>query len=201
MGNTVGRMDTTFCNFSNVENAYAFGLWCADGYHRTSSIGLTNTDANLIEKFRMFLLRYFPKERIKMRIYSRDSSFYYLKNAIKPAYQIYVNSRVLLRCFKNAKKNPKLFLNDAKSISAYFAGRFDGDGSINRDLRSDLRIVYGNKEEAEKDSILLKELGITSKIYFYKSARTFVLYILRNESEKFLNMITPFTLKLKHRKK
>jgi len=93
MGDTVGKTDTTFCDLKNVSNAYAFGLWCADGYHRTSSIGLTNVNEGLIDNFRQFLQRYFPKERIKMRIYSRGESpnHYYLKKATQPAYQLYVS--------------------------------------------------------------------------------------------------------------
>lgn len=196
MGNTVGRTDTTFCDLTEPQNAYAFGLWCADGYHRTSSVGLTNVDENLIGKFREFLLEYFPQERIKIRIYSRGESpsHYYLKKAIQPAYQLYVNSRPLLRYFRVARRNPQQFLSDAV-ISAYFAGRFDGDGSVSADNRSDLRIVYGSDEEARRDASLLTRIGITPKVYTYKTAKTFALYISRFEAEKFLSSIARYSLR------
>lgn len=195
MGNTVGRTATAFCDLNDTENAYAFGLWCADGYHRTSSIGLTNTDINLISGFRRFLLRHFSANRIKLRIYSRGFSQYYLEKAVKPAYQIYVNSRVLLRYFKEARRNPKQFLNQKEAIQAYFAGRFDGDGSVGEDGRCDLRIVYGSKKEAEQDVELLNKLEIAAKLYFYRTAKTFVIYIPRREAGRFLRVINPYTLR------
>ena len=82
-------------------------------------------------------------------------------------------------------------------MKAYFAGRFDGDGSISKDLRSDCRIVYTRKSEAEIDKKLLKRIGIdNTKIYYYQSAKTFCLYISRYEANKFLESILPLSLKL-----
>jgi len=195
MGNTVGRTDTTFCDLTESQNAYAFGLWCADGYHRTSSIGLTNVDEDLIEGFRKFLLRHFPEDRIKMRVYSRGFSRYYLKKATRPAYQLYVNSRSLLRYFRIARRQPQQFLRAREAVTAYFAGRFDGDGSVANDNRSDLRIVYGTREEAEGDAILLQQIGITPKVYTYRQAKTFALYISRFDAEKFLSSIVRYSLR------
>lgn len=196
MDNTVGRTDTTFCDLQDVKNAYAFGLWCADGYHRTSSIGLTNVDERLINSFREFLMRYFANDRIKTRIYSRDIGIghYYLEKATRPAYQIYVNSRPLLKYFRNARKEPKRFLAN-ESMRAYFAGRFDGDGSVASDSRSDLRIVYGDREEADRDADLLHGIGIANKVYEYRKARTFAMYISRFDAEKFLSSIAKYSLR------
>jgi hypothetical protein len=196
MDDTVGRTDATFCDFTKAENAYALGLWCADGYHRTSSIGLTNVDISLIMAFRRFLSQYFPPTRIKMRVYwcRRTSHYHYLKKASRPAYQIYVNSRPLLRIFRIARKNLLQCLDEG-AIPAYFAGRFDGDGSVSSDNRSDLRIVYGNKKEAECDADLLHKIGITPKVYTYKDAKTFVIYISRLEAEKFLSSIEKYSLR------
>ncbi len=71
-------------------------------------------------------------------------------------------------------------------IKAYFAGRFDGDGSVDKDFRKDCRIVYGKLNEAEMDKKLLRRMGIRkTKIYYYKSAKTFCLYISRYETKKF----------------
>lgn len=196
MGNTVGRTNTTFCDLTESCNAYAFGLWCADGYHRTSSIGLTNVNKSLIKNFRVFLLQFFPEERLKMRIYSSEKlpEHYYSKKAKQRAYQLYVNSRPFLRFMRTARENPAEFLN-LKSIRAYFAGRFDGDGSVAIDNRSDLRIAYGTNIEAKKDALLLTRIGITPKVYVYKTARTHILYISRFDARTFLSGIAEFSLR------
>ena len=180
MGNTVGSTSTNFCNFfSNEKDAYILGLWCADSYWWASSIGLSNTDSDLIEVFRKFLKRFFPEKRIK---FSRN--------------HLFVNSRPLLREFRKAKDNLES-LKKETIIKSYFAGRFDGDGSIDRNLRNDCRIVYGRKSEAEIDKEILRRIGISkAKIYYYKSAKTFCLYISRYETKKFLENIMSHSLKL-----
>ena len=180
MGNTVGSTSTNFCNFfSNEKDAYILGLWCADSYWWASSIGLSNTDSDLIERFREFLKEHFPDERIK---FNRS--------------HLFVNSRPLLREFMAAKQNLEN-LRKVEVIRAYFAGRFDGDGSIDKNLRNDCRIVYGRKSEAETDKELLKRIGIcNTKIYYYKTAKTFCLYISRYEAKRFLENIKSYSLKL-----
>ena len=180
MGNTVGSASTNFCNFfSNEKDAYILGLFCADSYWWASSVGLSNTDPDLIGMFRKFLKRFFPENRIK---FNRN--------------HLFVNSRPLLREFISAKNSPDK-LKNAKAIRAYIAGRFDGDGSVDKNLRNDCRIVYGRKSEAEIDKDLLRRIGISrTKIYYYKSARTFCLYISRYETKKFLESIASYSLKL-----
>lgn len=180
MGNTVGSTSTNFCNFFlNKKDAYILGLWCADGYWWASSIGLSNTDSDLIDIFRRFLKRHFPEERIR---FNRN--------------HLFVNSQPLLREFISAK-NKLEELKSAETIQAYFAGRFDGDGSIDKNLRNDCRIVYGKESEAKVDRELLKRISIgNTKIYYYKSAKTFCLYISRYEVGNFLKNISPYSLKL-----
>ena len=180
MGNTVGSASTNFCNFfSNERDAYILGLWCADGYWWASSIGLSNTDPELIKIFKNFLKRFFPDNRIKF-----------------DRYHLFVNSRPLLREFISAK-NRLDDLKDVKVIRAYLAGRFDGDGSIDKNLRNDCRIVYGKKNEAELDKEILRKIGINNvKIYYYRTSKTFCLYISRYEAEKFLKNISPYSMKL-----
>ena len=131
-----------------------------------------------------------------MRVYSRGESptHYYLKKATRPAYQLYVNSRPLLRYFRIARQDPQRFLN-GQTIPAYFAGRFDGDGSVAADSRSDLRIVYGTADEAGRDAALLARIGITPKVYAYKKARTFALYVSRYDAERFLSSIREYSLR------
>ena len=180
MGNTVGSTNINFCNFySSCKDAYLLGLWCADGYWWSSSVGLSNTDENLIDQFRKFFIQNFDNERIK---YNR--------------HHIFVNSRPLLREFVTAKNNLENLKNE-NVLQAYFAGRFDGDGSISKDFRSDCRIVYSNQKEAEVDQKLINIIGISkTKIYYYQSARTFCLYISRFEAEKFINKISLYSIKM-----
>jgi hypothetical protein len=182
-------------------------LWCADGYHRTSSVGITNTDIDLIRPFKSFFLELFPKERLKLTVYlpigaeripaalDVAAQCFLSRKAKQVAYQFYVNSRPLLRRFKACKQNIGLYVFGA-CITPYLAGRFDGDGSVAHDFRSDCRIVYGGLAETERDRILVKNIGLHPKIYEYRTAKTFCLYISRYEAQQFLAMIYPYSMKL-----
>jgi hypothetical protein len=82
-------------------------------------------------------------------------------------------------------------------IPNYFAGRFDGDGSIGKGRRKDLRIVYKTRKEAEIDQQLLAKVGIDkTSIYHYQQAGTFALYLWRKHTPKFVRMIQPESLKI-----
>ncbi|MBI4155735.1 MAG: LAGLIDADG family homing endonuclease [Candidatus Zambryskibacteria bacterium] len=211
-GVVVGRTDTNFCDlYATAEKVYILGLWCADGYHRTSSIGLSNTDVYLISAFHQFFLKLFNKNRLRLRVYTNpifyDKSFgenlakhlgieklsqLYLKKSVLPTIHLYVNSRPLLRTFVRARKNINMLPRE--NIKAYFAGRFDGDGSIAKDLRSDCRIVYTNKTEASMDQKLLRKIGIVqTNIYEYTQAHTYCLYVFRNQSKQFVNLIQEYS--------
>jgi len=192
-GNPVGSM---------LSHPYYLGLICADGYIRTSSIGITNCDVKIISKFITWMLSFFPKERIKMRIYLGENEADYelfpkvgkivlLKSGKRrrTAYQVYVNCRSLVREFMRSKKNVHLLEND--QIFEYMAGRFDGDGCFGT-----VRIVYSNKEEAVIDSKLLWKVGIKNSIYFYSSANTWCVYIRRCSVESFLDSIKPFSVRV-----
>lgn len=213
MGNTVGSTSTNFCNFfSDEQDAYILGLLCAEKYSWSSSIGLSNTDPDLLEKFASFSRKLFPVERLKLRIYyptkvdwKIDKKILNLvsgvikrpnKKAKKVGYHLYVNSRPLLREFIAAASRLS-DLKDTKIIQAYFAGRFDGDGSIDKNLRNDCRIVYTRESEAKIDKRLIKRIGVNNtKIYYYRTSNTFCLYISRYEVNKFLESILPYSLKL-----
>ncbi len=211
-GVVVGRLGTNFCDLhGTTENAYILGLWCADGYHRTSSIGLSNTNECLISVFHKFLSKLFPEDRLRLRVYTnplfQDLNFgenlakrlgvaklsqLYLRKSVEPTIHVYVNSRPLLRTFTRARKNVNLLSKE--SIVAYFAGRFDGDGSITKDLKSDCRIVYTDKTETVTDQKLLKKIGIIkTSVYEYKKAHTHCLYIFRSESKQFVNLIREYS--------
>ena len=190
MDNTVGSSSTSFCNFpKSTEDYYILGLWCADGYHWTSSIGLSNIDLSLIQKFREFLSGLFSKDRIKLDQYKTGKRKYV-------GYKLYVNCRPLLRIFKEFKDNGERKINNSEYIKAYIAGRFDGDGCISKDLKRDCRISYGNEIDAKLDADLLKEIDIIPKLYRYRTSNTFVIYISRFDTNKFINAINPYSIKL-----
>ena len=211
-GVIVGSTGADFCEMFGQPNlVYFFGLWCADGYHRTSSIGLSNTNLSLITAFGDFLRKFFPESRLRLRIYIpvRNQNYDYshirqkcgisnvticsIKKAVLPTVHIYVNSRSLLRFFQESRKNV-LEKITTDNVWPYFAGRFDGDGSIAKDSRSDCRIVYSHKDEAEKDKTLLQLADIkNSKVYYYKQARTYCLYIYRKDANKFIENIREYS--------
>lgn len=201
--NTVGSSNELHTLITNCESAYIFGLWCADGYFWSSSIGITNVDRKLVDRFARYLETLFSKERIKLRTYyplgqkprGVSGPAYSMRLAKQVAYQLYVNSRPLLRLFEAAERNVALL--PIEYILAYFAGRFDGDGSVDQNLRNDLRIVYSNKEEAETDQSLLAKLNrYNTRVYHYKGARTHILYVSRNDAEQFLHDIRPYSMKV-----
>ena len=191
MDNTVGNSSTSFCNFPNSkEDYYILGLWCADGYHWTSSIGLSNIDLSLIQKFKNFLLNLFPEDRIKLDQYKTGKRKYV-------GYKLYVNSRPLLRVFKKFKDNNERKLASAEAIKAYLAGRFDGDGCISKNMKKDCRISYGNYQDAKLDYDLLPSIGVTNvKLYRYRTSNTFVIYIQTKDINKFLENISKYSIKL-----
>lgn len=192
------------------EDAYILGLWRADGYHRSSSIGLSNTDIGLIREFSGYLVRRFPKERLRLRIYIPASieksnvdnigitdkiSYCFVRKAKQVSYHLYVNSRPLLREFRESRKN----LTDMESefVIPYIAGRFDGDGSVGKDIKRDFRIAYTTKPEAETDKSLLKKVcPYQIKVYSYRKAKTFVLYCSRIDSSKLAKDLVLYSIKL-----
>ncbi len=188
---------------TDSERAYILGLWCADGYFWSSSIGITNVDRRLVARFDNFFGSLFPRERIKLRTYYPRGqkpdevrpSTYSMQLAKQTAYQLYVNSRPLLRLFRAAERTVAAL--PAPYIHAYFAGRFDGDGSVDKNFRNDLRITYSNFSEATTDQILLATIGdYKTRVYHYRSAHTYVLYVGRECAEQFLHDIAPYSVRV-----
>lgn len=205
-GNTVGNWNVHFWE-KYPDDCYAFGLWCADGYHRSSSIGITNIDVRLVERFREFLLKDFPKSRLRLRIYhshgiqpdknvfrhlSTTIVSYPMRKSARVALQLYLNSRPLLRLMRMSRKNVALMSN-REQVAAYFAGRFDGDGSVNADAKTYCRIAYSTKEEAEIDQKLLAKIGIDiSSVYHYRHAQEYCLYVSKNIAQSFIGLISRY---------
>lgn len=183
MGNTVGSKFF----FETAEDFYILGLWLADGYWRSSSIGLTSVNPQLIEKFTTFLKRVVFNYPIKMRVYKVTDG-----NRRQEAYQIYVNNRSLTRLFMSTKTGilhiPQRFL------LAYLAGRIDGDGHVDTKHRSGIRIAYSSNEDAVRDQIMFGKTNMS--LYQYKAARTFVLYLKKHYRDKVLRELSKYCLKL-----
>src|SRR3989344_3025111 len=204
MGNTVGNWNVHFWE-KYKNDCYAFGLWCADGYHRSSSIGITNIDIRLVERFREFLLKEFSESRLRLRIYhphgmqpdkslfrhlSTNIVSYPMRKSAHVALQLYLNSRPLLRLMQASRKNVEL-MSERQQIAAYFAGRFDGDGSVNADAKTYCRIAYSNREETEVDQRLLAKIGIDiSSVYHYRHAQEYCLYVSKNIAQSFIGTIS-----------
>lgn len=203
-GNTVGSLSVLHQLVTDQESAYILGLWCADGYYWSSSIGITSVDKRFVKRFRIFFRRYLPEERLKLRVYyplgeKPEETFvpsYTMRLAKQVAYQFYVNSRPLLRLFQGAEREVSAL--PIEYVPAYFAGRFDGDGSVDKNLRNDVRIVYSNAAEAWEDKNLLDRLRrYRTRVYEYKSAKTHVLYISRMNARQFLQDISPYSIKMR----
>jgi len=211
MGNTVGSTNSNFCNFPrNNFESYILGLWCADGFIRTSSVGISNTDIDLIKIFYKFLANKFTKNRLRLVIYGNNklmrNKYLHLKGVVDThsfskkakhiGYHLYVNSRSLVRALAKLKASPSRAIN-SNNIYAYFAGRFDGDGSISLDFHRDCRISYGSKLQAQIDFKMLRISGYKlAKVYEYRKAKTYVLYVSRYECLKFLSNIYRYSVKL-----
>lgn len=185
----------------NPKDSYILGLWGADRYLRTSSIGLSNTNKVLVKRFSEFLLTRFPSHRLRLRIYGSDDSLEFSdfrksyckvsKNKLT-AFHIYVNCRSLVREFLWSLENRNLL--NKESLFSYFAGRFDGDGSVSTGTRKFFRIVYGNVDDVRKDLNLLKDYAVS--LYRYKKANTYCLYFSEKTLENFIDKLKPYSLKL-----
>ncbi len=184
MGNTVGSKFF----FRTAEDFYILGLWLADGYWRSSSIGLTSVDPKLIGKFSQFFQRVAPSHSIKERIYEVDGK----SKRRQRAFQMYINSRSLTRLFMATKT--EMLSVPKRYLLAYLAGRIDGDGHVDTKHRSGIRIAYSSKEDALRDQKLFGETNVS--LYRYKAARTFVLYLKKHYRDQISQEIKRYSVKL-----
>lgn len=183
MGNTVGSKFF----FKTAEDFYILGLWLADGYWRSSSIGLTSVSPILISKFSKFLLRVAPSHSLKKRIYPVRIGDKRKQEAV----QVYINNRPLTRQFMSFKTGD-LYV-PKPHLLAYLAGRIDGDGHIDTKHRSGIRIAYSSKDDAVRDQELFGETNVS--LYQYKAARTFVLYLRKHYRERIAQAIKKYSVK------
>ena len=197
--NTVGSLSSLLFN---PEDSYILGLWGADKYVRSSSIGLSTTNVHLLKKFIDFFNTRFPKDRVRIRVYGTDGAFRfgeYKVSYCKPSkhrlqgMHVYVNSRPLVREFYTSLELRKELRGQC--LYSYAAGRFDGDGSISSGSRSFLRIVYGNERDVSLDKNLLEEFS--PRIYKYEKAGTYCLYIPQRNVSDFLSKTSEYSIKLR----
>lgn len=174
---------------SSAEDFYILGLWLADGYWWSSSFGLSSSDSRLIKRFSKFLKRIAPDSFLKRRVYKADGS----QKRKKKAEHIYINNREITRQFLSYKKRKKLFIPKIY-LPAYLAGRIDGDGSIDRKHRSGIRIVYGKKLEARRDVLIFGERNVS--LYYYKTAKTWVIYLRKHFRDKIIPKARKYSFKL-----
>lgn len=191
---------------NSAQDAYALGLWCADGYWWSSSIGLSNVEPELTLSFADYLISRSERKRLKLRIYEGEDPGdpRVIGLVEKPtrsrtgkrkrtAYHVYVNSRPLLRSFQAAEAMVETLASEF--LAPYFAGRFDGDGVGG----SRVRIAYSNAAEAEKDAKLLTRLDVISSVLHYVKASEFCVYIHERNRQRFLELIQPWSWKLRSR--
>ncbi len=178
--------------FKDAKDFYFLGLWLADGYWWSSSVGLSSTNDQFIKGFKNFLRELCPTHNIKERIYEPNGN----KRKLT-AKHVYVNSRPLTRLFMSYKHKQKLEVPNA-FLPAYFAGRIDGDGHVDTKHRTGIRIVYSDKKDAVRDLNLLKRLQEEpASLYRYQKANTWVLYFRKNFLRKIQPKIAMFAFKLK----
>lgn len=184
MGNTVGSKGF----FKTAEDFYVLGLWLADGYWRSSSIGLTSVSPKLTNRFEKYFLRIAPSSPIKERIYPIKEG----EKRKQVAKQVYINNRPLTRLFMSFKTGELQIPHSY--LLAYLAGRIDGDGSVDTKYRSGIRIAYSSEEDALRDQKLFGKANVS--LYQYKLAGTFVLYLKKHYRDQIAKAIKKFSVKL-----
>jgi hypothetical protein len=177
-----------------AKDYYNLGLWLADGYWWSSSLGLSSTNPLLIERFREFLQRISPERKIKLRKYLSGEKY----KRRKTAWHIYVNNREITRLFLSVKKGRKPLIIPKKFLIPYLAGRIDGDGSIDNRHRSGIRIVYSGYQDASRDLFLIGKEN--ASLYFYRQANTWVIYLRKEFREKVLKKLQLYSVKLSPRR-
>jgi len=189
----------------DVGHAYALGLWCADGYWWSSSIGISNVEPELVARFGRYLAGVFEPDRVRLRVYlargamidERVASLASTVSVCPPstktkrtAYHLYVNSRPLLRQF--AQERERLEEIPDEYLGGYFAGRFDGDGTFG----TRFRIAYTTAREAVADAALLGKAGLArTSVLRYTKANESVVYVHSADREAFAALIAPYSWK------
>ncbi len=166
---------------------YILGLWCADrGSTAKGVVAIRNKREELLRP-----LREFGKKK-GLRVKERTV------NGYSKTKEVYICNSALRELFEKMRKNKIKMLDSRTKILAYFAGLFDGDGTIIKDRAKIRKVrIYYSKHEI-KDSLvdaeLLKNLGIHTRVWKYRNMSITEIY----NRYRFLKMIKPF---IKHKEK
>ncbi len=168
---------------------YLLGLWCADrGSTARGVVAIRNKRDELLEP-----LRKFGTQR-GMKVKEREVVGY------SKTREVYVCNTKLRKLFDSMRRNKTKVLNSKQKILAYFAGLFDGDGTVILDnsktkIRK-VRIYYSKQEinDSLTDAKLLETLGIRTRVWSYGNIVIMDVY----DRNKFLRMIKPF---IRHKEK
>lgn len=196
--------EVTHAFVRDAAHAYALGLWCADGYWWSSSIGISNVEPELVLRFARYLSQILSPDRLRLRVYEvegerPDERVVKLTERIsirpaskmkRTAYHLYVNSRPLVRRFFADRR--RLAEVPKHLLGPYFAGRFDGDGSWG----TTPRIAYTTSEEAHGDLNLLSRAGVErASVLFYEKANEYCIYVHRPAWIDFDQLINQYSCK------
>jgi hypothetical protein len=191
----------------DADEAYALGLWCADGYWWSSSVGLSNVEPELLLRFARYLSHALEPDRMRLRIYAEDEdradkrlleltshvSWCKPSKMRRTAYHLYVNSRPLLRRFQELRLHVEELA--LRFLGPYLAGRFDGDGC----LGNTIRIAYTKVMEANLDRLLLSRAEVRTSLLYYAKANEYCIYVHRSEVDVFLELIKNYSWKVQCR--
>ncbi|MGZ4212431.1 MAG: hypothetical protein ACXVQV_04285 [Actinomycetota bacterium] len=193
----------------DTTDAYALGLWCADSYWWSSSIGLSNVEPELVIRFGRYLGSILSPERVRVRVYQvegqapdeRVLDLARSRISIRPsfkmkrtAYHVYVNSRPLVRSFFDARRSVADM--PEPMVAPYLAGRFDGDGAFGTPRVPGIRIAYTTHEEASVDQLLLSRIGVEkTSLLHYARVNEWCVYIKKPDVSLFEERIERYSWK------
>jgi intein/homing endonuclease len=170
-----------FSSENKILNSYILGLFRADGYTRTGTFGVTNRNPEILKRAGAILSNFGQAKWIADE---------------KGPLRVYVSSRPRKREFDRIMQQTERKLTQNKNlIAAYFAGKYDGDGSYWKKERLRFKITYGKPKDFLSDQKLLLSLGISSIIREYKNANAFDLEISSSNALAFFGLIRKFSIK------
>ncbi len=135
----------------NIETSWLVGIWSADrGSLAKGVVSLNNKNQNILDTFVKFSLKNFDITDSKIR--RRKIFGYGISN------EVYFTRLPARRFLENMFKNRSQLKRE--NLLAYFAGRLDGDGTV--DSKNSILCYYYGLNEIEQlktDEKILKNLG------------------------------------------
>lgn len=185
------RMPTKEFSKLSPEKSYLLAVLCGDGHIHPGMIRLEiRKDEEFIKEFSSCLKKVYGLE-FKHYYYAKRNSF-----ILYASPEIVCNDLLKYGKFGTFDWNvPKEIMesNDEKIISSFLRGIFDSEGSV---TKCSVLMCSANKKGIEEIKILLKKIGIESKITKTK-AGYYILWIFRKERFKIFRKRVGFTIKRK----